>query len=172
MRGRNHHRHWHSDLNIFIIRVTHSYATSLTIPMKKILMITCKQFQDGRENISTSFELIFRAHHSMDAPSVAARGPMTDLDLETMWQGCPLFPQLFVIYLCHCFTGHYFYFKKLHSKLLISSGYSIILALKALCKVRGGPSWCLTAPAESDPVLPLGCTGLAALLISAEQQDL
>lgn len=108
----------------------------------------------------------------MNAPSVAARGPMTDLDLETMWQGCPLFPQLFVIYLCHCFTGHFFYFKKLLSKLLISSGCSIILALKALCKVRGGPSWCLTAPAESDPVLPLGCTGLAALLISAELQDL
>lgn len=48
----------------------------------------------------------------MNAPSVAARGPMTDLDLETMWQGCPLFPQLFVIYLCHCFTGHFFLFQE------------------------------------------------------------
>ena len=65
-----------------------------------------------------------------------------------------------------------FYFKKLHSQLLISSGCSIFLALKALCKVRGGPSWCLTAPAESNPVLPLGCTGRATLAISAELQDL
>lgn len=45
----------------------------------------------------------------------------------------------------------------------------IILALKALCKLQGGPLWCL---AESDPVLLLGCTGRAALLISAELQDL
>lgn len=51
------------------------------IPVKKMLMIT---FQDGKQTISSSFELIFRADQSMDAPSVAARGPLTDLDLETM----------------------------------------------------------------------------------------
>lgn len=33
-----------------------------------------------------------------------------------------------------------YYFKKLLLQLLISSGCAIILALKALCKARGGPS--------------------------------
>lgn len=33
-----------TDLNIFIIGVTHSYATSLMIPVKKMLMITCEPF--------------------------------------------------------------------------------------------------------------------------------
>lgn len=44
----------------------------------------------------------------------------------------------------------------------------IILALKALCKLQGGPLWCL---AESDPVLLLGCTDRTPLLLSAELQD-
>lgn len=62
---------------------------------------------------------------------------------------------------------HYsFYFKKLHSQLLISSGCTIILALKALCNVRGGALRCLTALADS--ALALGCPGWAALLISAD----
>lgn len=86
MSSRNHHSHWHWPER-FIICMTHSYASSLMIPVKKMLMIT---FQDGKQTISSSFELIFRADQSMDAPSVAARGPLTDLDLETMWQGCPL----------------------------------------------------------------------------------
>lgn len=49
-----------------------------------------------------------------------------------------------------------FFSKTLHAHLFISSECSGILALKALCKVRGGPSWCRTAPVESDPVLPAG----------------
>lgn len=44
----------------------------------------------------------------------------------------------------------------------------VILALNALCKLQGGPLWCL---AESDPVLLLGCTDRTTLLFSAELQD-
>lgn len=109
----------------------------------------------------------FRANHSMNAPSVAAIGPMTDL--ETLRQGCPVCPCHLVVLLLY---RPLFLFQKAALQWLISSGRYIILALKALCKVRGGPLWCLTAPAESDPVLPLGCTGRAALLIPAELWDL
>lgn len=111
-----------------------------------------------------------RANHSVDAPSVAAWGPVTDLDMESMWQGCLLCPQLLAIWLLDgdlflfqeaAFTTVLFWFP------LVSP---TILALKALCKLQGGPSWCLSTPAESDPVLLLDFTGQAALLISAELQ--
>lgn len=52
-----------------------------------------------------SFELMI---HSMDAPSVAARGPVKDLELETIRRRCPLCPQLFVIKVCCCFTDLFF----------------------------------------------------------------
>lgn len=87
-----------------------------------------------------------------------------------MRQGCLLCPQLLAIWLLDgelflfqeaAFTTVLFWFP------LVSP---VILALKALCKLQCGPSWCLTTPAESDPVLLLGFTGQAALLISAVLQ--
>lgn len=132
------------------------------IPVKKTLLITRKPFRDESD---------FQSNRSMDAPSVAAEG------LWETWIRKPYDKDVLCVHKCSSFSCVIalltpLYFNKLHSQLLIPCGCSIILALKALCKVRGGPSWCLTAPAESDPVLLLGCKGRPALLISAELQDL
>lgn len=141
-----------TDLNIFIPGVNHSYTTSLMIPWRKCFwshMSHCKKGEEtqskpqlGGSHCGSQWVYVwlwFRNH--------ATRMPSMSTTLVIL--------MLFVSTSC------------IHS-CWFSVACPVILALKALCKLQGGPLWCL---AESDPVLLLGCTDRITLLFSAELQD-
>lgn len=124
---------------------------------RKCLWSHVSHFKTGEKNISTSFDLSFQSKPQHGCSQRSSQRAYDRLGFANHATRMPSMSttvcDLVVLLLC----WPLFLFNKLHSQLLISIGCPIILAFKALCKVRGGPLWCLTAPAGSDPGLPLGC---------------